>query len=435
MRENFWSNLFKNNLDEIKWIESPLDKEWVWMEAFWNEYKPDFSCEKFFSLVKEKYYDGGKWVVLRMSVADDTKMFAELFSMIKENNFKLDIQFLESLRDDQKKYISQIFLYLINNHLDGKFEKMWKSLLIWMCWWGSEDYRNHYFDREKLYRISKDFEGFNLRYFRQAYDCLSRAWDNDIYHIVKEYNLIKNVDKDLESILLRNTLDLWKWYSLWTFHTRSELSWQWYEEKYWFLELDKEWKEIKFNNVWEKNVEGYKFVLDRNHESVYKDASWILYNEYLDAPTWVALFYRNNPIACMCFYIKNWNELFINQIQKVPYYEYDRCGRCIWKHYSKEVNNVDWKNILYGIIGDLAKKYNVVRIIIQWWENNRRTKEIYEDYETDYFKNKSFFMGEIPEKNKGRVHLDPEIARKIYDVCAEWLWFQKYEDWNRGREI
>lgn len=364
-----------------------------------------------------------------MEEQDDNKIFAELFPMIKENNFKLDIQFLEKLRDDQKKYISQIFLFFINNRLDDKF-KMGKSLLIWMCWWESENYGNHYFERYKLYQISKNFEGFNLKYFRQANNCLSGAWDKNIYHIVKEYNLIKNIDKDLKSLLVENTLDLWKWYSLWTFHTRSELVWYGYEEKYWLYELDKEWKEIKLQNVWDKYVEWYKFILDRDHELAYKDASWISNNVYLDAPTWVALFYENKPIACMCFYIKNWNELFINQIQKVPYYEYDRFGRCIWKHYSKGVNNINWKDVLFNTVTDLAKKYNVARIIIQWWDNNRWTKEKYEDYETDYFKNKFSFQEWIPPKNKGRLHLDPKIAHEIYDVFAEWLWFQKDNDWN-----
>lgn len=432
MRESLWKDL-----DKVKWIEFPLDREWVWMEAFWNEYKSDFSFEKFFTDIKSSYYDEGRWALhYKMREQDDREMFAELFPMIKKNNFKLDIQFLETLRDDQKKYISQIFLCFIDyNDLGDKFEKMGKSLLIWMCRWELENYRDHYFEQKKLYQISKNFEGFNLKYFRQAYDCLREAWDKNIYHIVKEYNLIKNLDKDLESILMRDTLDLWKWYSLWTFHTRSELSWYGYEEKYWSYELDKEWKEIKLWSVWEKNVEGYKFILDRNYESAYKDASWISYNEYLDAPTWVALFYKNNPIACMCFYIKNWNELFINQIQKVPYYEYDRYGRCIWKHYSKEVNDVDWKNILYNIVSELAKKYNVARIIIQGWDNNKWTKEMYEDYETYYFRDKFSFKEWIPKKNKGKVHLDPEIARKIYDVFAEWLWFQKDKDWNWKREI
>ena len=425
MRESLWKNL-----DKVNGIESPLEKESLWMEVFWNEYKPDYSFEEFFSWIKERYYDKGRWVLhYEMEEHDDNKMFVELFSMIKENNFKLDIQFLETLRDDQKKYISQICLYFTNyNDLCDKFE-MGKSLLIWMFWRKTENYWNHYFQQDKLYEISKNFEGFNLKYFRQAYDCLSRAWDKDIYHILKEYNLIKNIDKDLESMLMKDTLDLWKWYSLWTFHIRSE-DWYGYEEKYWLYELDKEWKETKIQNVWEKNAGGYKYVLDRNHESVYKDVSWISYRVYLDAPTWIALFYENNPIACMCFYIKNWNELFINQIQRVPYYEYDRYGRCIWKHYSKEVNDVDWKNILYNIVSELAKKYNVARIIIQGWDNNKWTKEMYEDYETYYFRDKFSSKEWIPPKNKGRLHLDPKIAHEIYDVFAEWLWFQKDNDWN-----
>ena len=179
--ESLW-----NNLDKVKRIESPLDKEWVWMEAFWNEYKPDLSFGEFFTWVKAEYYDKGIWVLhYKMEKQDDRKMFAELFPMIKENNFKLDIQFLEILREDQKKYISQLCLYFIDyNDLSDKFE-MGKSLLIWMFWRETEKYGNHSFDQDKLDNISKNFDGFNLKYFRQAYDCLSRASDKDIYHIVK----------------------------------------------------------------------------------------------------------------------------------------------------------------------------------------------------------------------------------------------------------
>lgn len=60
---------------------------------------------------------------------------------------------------------------------------------------------------------------------------------------------------------------------------------------------------------------------------------------------------------------------------------------------------------------------------------------MYEDYETYYFRDKFSSKEWILKKNKGKVHLDPEIARKIYDIFAEWLWFQKDKDWNWKREI
>ena len=59
-------------------------------------------------------------------------------------------------------------------------------------------------------------------------------------------------------------------------------------------------------------------------------------------------------------------------------FEYDKYGRCVRSNYSKipEVLNkvkIDWRDILYMTIVNLAKKYNIERIIIQSGENNRRT--------------------------------------------------------------
>ena len=238
-------------------------------------------------------------------------------------------------------------------------------------------------------------------------------------------------------------MNLWEHFSLWSFHARSDL-WYWREKKYGLYELDSKWQETNLTQIWEVSMlDGngehvpYAYVLDRNDESIYKDASGELYNEYLDAPTWIALFYQWRPVACIGFCIKNWNEIFINQIQKVVHYEYDRYWRCLWKFYSKITNEIDWKKVLYDTIINLAKKYNISRIVIQWWENNRWIKEEYKDYETDYFRNcVSIHLDDsYPKPNKKKIHLDPKIAYQIYDVFAQWLWFTKNEDWNREKKI
>lgn len=268
-----------------------------------------------------------------------------------------------------------------------------------------------------------------------------------------EYNIIKNLDGDINLFNKENIVNLWEDFSLWTFYARGHM-WFWFEKKRWSYSLDRNGKKTDIMREWKKimvDENGRKIywaeVLDRDDDSLYEldengdkklvDASWIMYDAYLDSPSWVALFYKGSPIASMCFFVRNWNEIFINQIQKVVHYEYDRYGRCIWKRYSKEVNNIDWNNILYNVIVNLAKKYNISRIIIQWWENNRWIKEIYEDYETYYFKNnKSSWLDEsIPKKNKGKIHLDPEIAHRIYDVFAESLWFQQDMEWNREKDV
>ena len=295
-----------------------------------------------------------------------------------------------------------------------------------------------YVDDTLFYLATKNFKDFNIKYFRQAYDYCSRQEDRNIYHILQEYNLIKNFDNDVASPEITNNLNLWKNFSIWTFHTRFELSSYWYEEKYGSYDLDRSWNEVNFSNEWDKfDTQLDKYVLDRNHESNYKDASWIAYSVYLDSPTWVALFYKGNPIACMCFWIRNWNEFFINQIQKVPHWEYDRYGRCIWKSYSEVVNQIDWKNILLNAVINLAKKQNISHIVIQWWKNNRWINEFWEHYESYYFKNHVKLNIEyLPEKrDEKELHLDPKIAHQIYDVFAEKLWFEKDEEWNREKKI
>lgn len=422
--------------NKIEAKESISDKEQTWIRVFWCEYKPNFSYEKVFSDLKSEFYDNGNWILRKFD--DDKERFQELFQMLKNNQFRMDIKFLESLSDTQKNYLSLLFLDYIIDDLGAELENG-KSLLVWMCRWELKNYIDNYFDRRKLEKITKNFKDFNLTYFRQAEDCLHRAWDKNIHHIIKEYILIKNINNDIDSPEI-NKLNLWENFSLWALHTKSVMSF-WREQTWWKKELDKNGNETQFEDEWEKSVydehlHSYYYILDRNHPSSYKDASWVLYTQYLDSPTWIGLFYKNRPIACISFYIKNWNELFINQIQKIPYYEYDRYGRCTWKHYSSITNDIDWENILYNVAKNLAKKYNISRIVIQWWDNNERTKKIYEDYQTNYFKNKVSLLNQpIPSKNKGRIHLHPQIAKKIYDVFAEWLWFHQNNDWNRETEI
>ena len=441
MYKEIMRNDLNINLDRKESVESLSWKEKIWTLVFWEEYKPDFSYEKFFINIKSKCYDSGIWI-LKRKFDDDKERFLELFYLLKNNWFKINIQFLESLNDKQKNYLSLLFLDIYHNRLDEK-RLMGKSLFIWFCRYELELYRENYIDKDKLYKISKNFKDFNLFYFRQAYDCLTMEWDRNIYHIISEYNLIKNLDQDIKLLEVTSKLDLWKNFSLWIFHSCWESSWYWREKIWWYKELDKNGNDTEFKNVWRKYVldecgDKDHLVLDRNHFSSYKDASWVFYGVFLDSPTWIALFYKNRPVACISFFIKNWNEFFINQIQKVPYCEYDEYGRLIWRHYSSNINGIDWEKILYNVVKNLAKKFNIDSIIIQWWKNNKRTKKIYEDYETYYFKEKTICLereGLLPPKNKWKVHLDLEIARRIYDVFAESLWFSQNSGWDWEKEI
>lgn len=424
-----------DSFDKIEWKEWLWSWKQLWSETFWAAYNPKFCFKDFFVKIKEDFYD--------VLSENDKKLFLEVFTLIENNGFKLDIELLESLNIDQKKLLSGILYDKFKDRLNGAFSDIWKSLLIWIYRWKECCGWKYCGDLGILSEIAENFNGFDAKYFRQACNCLRSIWDKNIFHVLQEYNLIKNLDKDVQAPEIKETLDLWEDFSLWVFHANSDL-WYWREVKYWMYELDSEWNEIKLYGRWNKemvdedgNKVQYASVLDRDNELAYHDASWELYNEYLDSPTWIALFYKWKPVACIWFYIKNWEELFINQIQKVVHYEYDRYWRCTWKNYPRIMDKIDRKTVLYNITTNLAKKYNVARIIIQWWENNRWIKEVWEDYETDYCRNHtSIYIDKSKTKpNKEKFHLDPEITHKIYDVFAEELWFKKDEEWNREKEI
>ena len=439
-------NLLEKELIDVE------NKERLWADTFWSEYKPDYDYLKSFDWLEDRLSKDENFLYF-VKEGKRKKIF-EIINLVKNNNYKIDIKFLESLNNEQKYLISYLFFeFILEEWLWGRFI-MWKSLLIWMTFWYND--KHYVFDvRRFMEEIWKNFEWFNSLYFYQALDCLWRHYidnskiintDEFLFSVITEYSIIRNLDSDINSFNKENIVNLWENFSLWTFHAWTK-TWFWFEKKRWSYSLDKNGKETDIRSEWVKVMTNGKKVLDRDDESLYEldengdkkliDASWIQYDVYLDSPSWVALFYKGSPLASMCFFIRNWNEIFINQIQKVVHYEYDRYGRRIWKHYSKEVNNIDWKNILYNVIVNLAKKYNISRIIIQWWENNRWIKEISEDYETNYFRSKIHIWHDetIPKKNKGKIHLDPEIACKIYDVFAESLWFQQDMEWNRERDV
>ena len=426
------------------------NKEKLWADIFWSEYKPDYDYSKSFDWLEDYLSKDGNF--LYFFDEEKRKKIFEIINLVKNNNYKIDIKFLESLNNEQKYLISYLFFHFIFEEWLWCRFTMWKSLLIWMTfWYNYKDYAL-YIERS-MKEIWKNFEWFNSLYFNQAFDCLRRYYEDNskerdtdefLFSVITEYNIINNLDSDINSFNKENIVNLWESFSLWTFHVRMN-TWFWYEKKRWCYSLDKNGKKTDIRSEWIKIMDDERIVLDRDDGSLYEldengdkrliDASWIQYDVYLDSPSWVALFYKGSPLASMCFFVRNWNEIFINQIQKVVHYEYDRYGRRIWKHYSKEVNNIDWKNILYNVIVNLAKKYNFSRIIIQWWENNRRIKEISEDYETYYFRNYASIDDSIPKKNKWKVHLDPEIARRIYDVFAEWLWFGQDMNWDWEKNI
>ena len=426
-------------------------KEKLWLDLFGDDYKPDFDFSSFFkSFIK--YFSKHSFFWLSNSsfkfLKTNKEEYSQVVDLVKNNNYKIDINFLESLDNRQKYLLSSIFIDSIwIDNLSREFN-MWKSLFLWMSFW--YNYRwNNLIDtcwfKDLIVKIRDNFNSFHSLKYIQAFRFI---WShtkhvnvaNSFYDVLAEYNLIKSLDSDLKLLNETHYINLWKDFSLWTFRTWGEF-WYWSEIKYWNYSLDKDWNETDINIVWDKvmlNEKGepisWAYVLDREHKSVNADASWIQYLEYLDSPSWIALFYDGKPIACICFYIRNWNEFFINQIQKVVHYEYDRYWRCIWKRYSDVVNDIDWETILFDVVKELASRYNIKTIVIQWWENNKWINEVWKDLETPYFKFDCLNRKTIPA-NKWKKHLSVDIAKKIYDVFALSKWFEYDEDWNLTKNL
>ena len=220
--------------------------------------------------------------------------------LFKEWTVKAESRIKRSDRDHIK--LSKLLYDAFIDDIHKNYGTIWKSLFVWIYRWKCCDLWENSGSMHILSRISEIFAWFNAKYFIQASNYLRDVWDKDIFHVLKEYNLIKNLDKDIESTEIKDSLNLWEKFSIWVFHT-SEDSWYWHEEKYGFYELDSKWKQINLYNKWQIEILD-AHVLDRNDESIYQDASWEIYNEYLDSPSWIALFYSEKPVACMSFYIK-----------------------------------------------------------------------------------------------------------------------------------
>lgn len=395
------------------------EKEKLWSEIFWWDYNPDFSYKKLFSFIEQQINEYNNLFFLT-DYEWDSKDFLEVISLIKQNDYKLNLNFLEWLTDKQKILISHLFLWCVyynfrNRDIDKIKSINNKSLIflmhIYLHW---STLRGQ--DREKLYKILRAIEWLDVLYLTQTCSFLrehEKKYRENYENITNEYLCIKTLDENINSLLEKQEICLWKDFSLIALHARWEC-WSWREKDWCYKQFDKDWKETDLE-VREIQRSRYKY-LDRSDKNIYNDFSWTEYNEFIDAPCGVALTYKNKPVACISFYIKDWNELFINQIQKVSYKEYDRYWRCIARKYNPIINNLDWETTLYNVAHKLAKKLHCTRIIIQWWENNKRTKELRKDHNWE----------KIASTN-GEYHLKLETAKKIYDdfAASKWLWKNK----------
>jgi len=254
------------NLDSTaeKRLNKPEYREKIWSELFNSEYRPDFDFSNFFKNI-EKYINLSSFLSFNQRslkfLKNNKEEYTEVVNLVKNNNYKIDIKFLESL-DNKKKYLlSSIFIDAIwVDKLSNEFH-MWKSLFIWFSFW--YNYRwNNLIDsewyKELLRKIRDKFDIFHSVKYIQAYRFVKyntkiKDLNDFFFNVLAEYNLIKNIDKDVEEINKKGKYKVWKDFSFWTFHTRNEL-WYWKEIKYWNYWLDKDWKETDIQSVWDKTM-------------------------------------------------------------------------------------------------------------------------------------------------------------------------------------
>lgn len=386
---------------------TPEEKDDLRSEAFWSGYTPEYNRKVYILNLQDS--------IKNSKNTEDLKIYEDIFSLIERNDYKLNIKFLESLNDTQKKKLSSLILKDQNNNLKS-CKITWKSIYIWIVWYWicNEPYINEkslkkfkwlitdisqdfewldipdYID--PIYKFfgdiitsnilqddktsendtvhdnkllengtPQDFEKFNPTYFMQAYNFLrkrntdERNPDISIFDIVAEYKYIKNMRKDIHNLeeILKSNQHLHNNYSIKDLHAMDDC-WS--------------WRDVDVS-TWRKLCELLRSYRD-NKDNTDKSSQKVHYIN-LDTPTWIWLYYENKPIAFISFYIRNWEELVINQIKKVPIYnsKYDKDkqqivlgGKEFSKNTSSDGNNEYRSEVLYMAISELAKKYNISNI-------------------------------------------------------------------------
>ena len=101
-----------DNTNEIKQELILTERENLWSDLFKSEYKSDYDFSLFFKNI-EKCINKNSFFFNQKSLKflkNSKEEYTEIINLVKNNNYKIDIKFLESL-DNKKKYlISSIFI-------------------------------------------------------------------------------------------------------------------------------------------------------------------------------------------------------------------------------------------------------------------------------------------------------------------------------------
>ena len=102
-----------NNTNEINEKLILTERENVWSDLFKSEYKSDYDFSSFFKSI-EKYINKNSFFLFNQKslkfLKSSKEKYSEVINLVKNNNYKIDIKFLESLDNKNKYLLSSIFI-------------------------------------------------------------------------------------------------------------------------------------------------------------------------------------------------------------------------------------------------------------------------------------------------------------------------------------
>jgi hypothetical protein len=96
-----------------KKLNKPEYREKLWSDLFSSEYRPNFDLSFFFKKI-EKYVNKTSFLSFNNRslkfLKNNKEEYIEVINLVKNNNYRIDINFLESLDNKQKYLLSSIFI-------------------------------------------------------------------------------------------------------------------------------------------------------------------------------------------------------------------------------------------------------------------------------------------------------------------------------------